>query len=204
MTSQEFSTNGHVYVERLIDAQTIQTVSHYLENKITREDWRPEVGKTEAGTTDATALFVYADPLVEVLLSATLHAVEEATGLTLLPTYSYARVYQAGEQLPKHVDRAACEISVTINIASIGGISPLLVQYKDGQPRELLLNPGDALVYKGCEVEHWRESFSLGQTTVQMMLHYVDANGPYKGHIFDGRGKLGPNKLGVRYANRHR
>ena len=204
MTSREFSATGYVYVERLIDAQTIQTVSHYLANKVARGDWRPEVGPTKAGRTEATALFVYADPLVEVLLGATLHAVEEATGLTLLPTYSYARVYQTGEQLPKHIDREACEISVTINIASIGGISPLLVQHKDGQPRELLLNPGDALVYKGCEVEHWREPFSLGQTTVQIMLHYVDANGPYAEYIYDGRGKLGENKLGGGHANRHR
>ena len=53
------------------------------------------------------------------------------------------------------------------------------------------LNVGDMLMYKGCELEHWREPFD-GEMCVQVFLHYnkkgKDSN------EFDGRLHLGlPN-----------
>ena len=42
-----------------------------------------------------------------------------------------------------------------------------------------MLEEGDAMVYKGCEVEHWREPYNEGTKLAQVFLHYVDANGPH-------------------------
>jgi hypothetical protein len=54
-------------------------------------------------------------------------------------------------------------------------------------------------VYRGCEVEHWREEFRAPQGSyhVQVFLHYVDANGPYSEFKFDKRPFIGYNKEGV-------
>ena len=47
------------------------------------------------------------------------------------------------------------------------------------------------LVYKGCEVEHWREAFS-GVNCAQVFLHYNDASDPKaEQNKFDGRPFLG-------------
>ena len=39
------------------------------------------------------------------------------------------------------------------------------------------LNPGDGLIYRGCDCYHWREPFD-GNHLAQVFLHYVDQNGP--------------------------
>jgi hypothetical protein len=41
------------------------------------------------------------------------------------------------------------------------------------------LEPGDAAIYSGCEIEHWREEFK-GDWHAQTFLHYVDKNGLIK------------------------
>ena len=47
------------------------------------------------------------------------------------------------------------------------------------------LEPGDAMVYKGCEIEHWREPFH-GIACAQVFYHYTDVNGD-KFNPWDGR-----------------
>ena len=54
----------------------------------------------------------------------------------------------------------------------------------DGNPLDL--ERGDAAVYLGCEVEHWREEFE-GDHQFQTFLHYVDAEGNNKEHYMDKR-----------------
>jgi hypothetical protein len=53
------------------------------------------------------------------------------------------------------------------------------------------LNPGDMLVYKGCDLEHWREVFR-GKDCVQVFLHYNNRKTPGADkNIFDRRKHLG-------------
>lgn len=182
-----FESKGCVRVEGFIDPQTIAVVSQYLENKIKRGEWKE--ARTEA---DPTSRFAYyADPLVEVLLQVSKPVVEAATGKDLIPTYSYARIYQPGEQLKPHVDRPACEISVTVNVATKGEISPIYTQYANNAPEQHILNAGDAVIYKGCEAMHWRRVLAPNQLNVQFMLHYVDKNGPYAEYAKDKRPSYG-------------
>lgn len=188
MTDAElFDLDGCVRVDGFIDSATISTVSRYLENKILRGEWKEMPGGPEV----TSRLAYYADPLIEVLLLASKEAVEAATGKTLIPTYSYTRVYQPGEELKPHIDRPSCEISVTVNVATKGPFSPIYTKYKDGAPQEHVLNPGDAVIYKGCEASHWRHPLKADQLNVQFMLHYVDKHGPNAEYARDKRAKYG-------------
>jgi len=90
-------------------------------------------------------------------------------------------LYTMFADLKKHRDRPSCEISVTVMLGSDGTKWPI---YMDGT--ELNLEPGDAGIYLGCEVEHWREEFT-GDWHAQTFLHYVDKNGPNRNHFKDGR-----------------
>jgi hypothetical protein len=122
----------------------------------------------------------YGDPVMESLMLNKKNILESATGKKLLPTYSYWRMYTKYADLKKHSDRPSCEISATVNIG--GDIDwPI---FMDG--KKLHTKEGDACIYLGCEIEHWREEF-LGDWCAQVFLHYVDADGPNKKNHLDGR-----------------
>jgi len=123
---------------------------------------------------------IYSDINTEVLLSKLRPIVEKTIGKNLIETYSYARVYERGAKLEKHKDRPSCEFSTTLNLG--GDLWPIFINYE-----EVLLKPGDMLIYEGCKYEHWRERFD-GFYCVQTFLHYADEKSNLK---YDGRQFLG-------------
>jgi len=133
----------------------------------------------------------YAPVVTESLLTLLRDQVAEASGLDLVPTYSYARIYWHGAEMVRHTDRPSCEISATVNISI--DPEPWAI-YIGGYP--VLLYPGDMCVYPGPQVEHWREPYQ-GREQIQVFLHYVDRNGPNSGLAWDGRPQLGlkPTKI---------
>lgn len=110
----------------------------------------------------------------------------------LLPSYYYDRFYFEGQDLKKHVDRDACEISVSIHIQTNLKISwGFKLIDVNGKEQEIFLNPGDGLIYKGCEICHWRDKIpteyrknwfgkKIKKDDIfyhQIFMHYVLANG---------------------------
>ena len=147
----------------------------------------------------------YADMVMETLLMKVLPKMQQETGLQLIPTYSYARIYKRGDILKRHKDRPSCEISTTLNLGGSSwpifidgtGANNVIDEYKNivkpGAPEgtKVLLDVGDMLVYSGCELEHWREPFD-GDICGQVFLHYNHVNGPFaEKNKFDGRPMLG-------------
>jgi len=114
----------------------------------------------------------YADIAMETLLQEVKPVMEKQTGLKLNETYSYARIYKTGDILTRHKDRYSCEISTTLNLG--GDPWPIYLDPtgKNGQAGiKINLEPGDMLVYSGCDLEHWREEFK-GKDCGQVFLHY--------------------------------
>lgn len=67
---------------------------------------------------------------------------EEKTGYKLFPTYSYGRVYLNGATLARHVDRPACEISLSLTISESGGKPwPLQCETLTGEVAAITLRP---------------------------------------------------------------
>ena len=147
----------------------------------------------------------YADRLMETLLIKTIPVMEQKTGLKLIPTYSYCRLYRKGNILKRHKDRPSCEISTTLCLG--GDPWPIFIDptgsnnviserkniHKANAPKgvKYLLKPGDMIIYSCCELEHWREPFE-GNLCGQVFLHYNHANGPFaKTNLFDKRPLLG-------------
>ena len=125
--------------------------------------------------------FLYTDALSETMLLRKLNLMEKETGLKLYPTYSFMRVYSYNAELEKHTDRPSCEISVTIMYGSDGTPWPIYM----GET-SINLEPGDACIYLGCDIPHYRKPFE-GDWHAQSFLHYVDKNGPYKDYKHDNR-----------------
>jgi hypothetical protein len=130
---------------------------------------------------------------------------EEAIGKKLYNTYYYDRFYNPGQALTIHADRPACEISVTVHVGSnISTPWPIWIKTPDtysddkktevvskGENRSVILNPGDGMIYKGCERPHWRDPMPTEYTKTwygkklekeglyyhQVFFHYVLADG---------------------------
>jgi hypothetical protein len=147
------------------------------ENKTAFGDEQSPVGFPFYGHTICDSLAVTLLPLMQ-----------EQTGLELYPTYTYGRIYWNGSTLAKHKDRPSCQYSATLCIDNDPKPWPIFMEGK-----KILLNPGDIAIYKGCDVEHWREPYE-GNQQIQLFLHYVDANGIYKDYKFDKRPMLGIKK----------
>lgn len=147
----------------------------------------------------------YADLVMEVLLVELLPLMQTTTKLKLTPNYSYARIYKKGDILKRHKDRFSCEISTTLSLG--GDLWPIYLSPNEnvGIPNKnkkittesnskgikVNLEPGDMLIYRGDELEHWREPFE-GDNCAQVFLHYNNlATKGAKDNLFDRRPHLG-------------
>jgi hypothetical protein len=124
---------------------------------------------------------------VELLINR-LPIMNELMGEPMLPTYSYARVYANGDELKKHTDRPACEVSITLHLDSDGKPWPIWFTKPDGSTVSYELQPGQAVAYYGMKSEHWREKFE-GEHYGQVFLHYVRARGEHYDCYFDKKRK---------------
>ena len=112
---------------------------------------------------------------METLLLKLQPIVEKETNLKLYPNYTYSRNYSKGDELLKHIDRSACEISTTLNLG--------------GDPWPIYLEPKKNKAIK--KLYHWREPFQ-GDECVQVFLHYSDIKSKAaKPNIFDTKIHLG-------------
>ena len=117
----------------------------------------------------------YADLVMETLLQKVKPVMEKHTSLKLSETYSYARIYKEGDILARHKDRYSCEISTTLNLGGDPWSIYLDPTGKQGRAGiKVDLDPGDMLIYSGCDLEHWREEFK-GKNCGQVFLHYNKA-----------------------------
>ena len=115
----------------------------------------------------------YGDWVMETLLMHMIPIMKKKTGLELIPTYTYTRLYEKGNILYRHKDRPSCEVSTTVHLG--GDPWPIFLDpsggdfvideykniHKPGAPKGICidLKVGDMLIYAGCDFEHWREPF---------------------------------------------
>ena len=134
----------------------------------------------------------YSNIAMETLMLKCQPIMEKTTGLKLQPSYTYARIYKKGDELKRHKDRFSCEISTTMNLSGDSWDIYLAPSGKEGMKGiKVQLNPGDMLVYRGCELEHWRNKFK-GKECCQVFLHYNDKKTKNsKLNLFDKRLHLG-------------
>lgn len=195
--ADEFSTKKYVAIQQLVPLDICRVTTKYALLK-ERHEYEPDLGP-EAQVENAHA--VYGDTLMETLLHFNRPHIEEITGLNLCPTYSYYRVYRPGMKLDPHKDRPSCEISATVCFGYHYNLKD--PKYRWGMYVEnggmIPQDPGDAIIYRGQDIHHWRDVFdaALGSYQVQAFFHYIDVNGPnYPEYAYDKRNEIGvKNKI---------
>ena len=209
-----FKKNKYQVLRNAISKDLAAFCYKYLQISAEADHWMLNNGITHAGNKlignfndkqVPNSYAKYSDRVMETLLVDTIKVMQKKTGLRLVPTYSYCRLYRTGNILKRHKDRPSCEISTTLNLG--GDPWPILIDptgsdnvideykniHKPGAPKgvEVNLKPGDMLIYSGCELEHWREPFK-GKLCGQVFLHYNHADGQFaKSNLYDKRPMLG-------------
>ena len=164
------------YVPNLLNENELNLLTNHCKNLHKTNTTNFDVGQSENLDT-----YFYKDPLMEMLGSSKKHIFEKVIGKKLHETYTFWRCYTFASDLKKHKDRRSCEISATVFIDADKNSVDWPI-YMEGNP--VTLKRGDAVLYKGCDVEHWREQFK-GDYHIQVFLHYVDAEGEFKDHKGD-------------------
>ena len=182
-----FEKHGYVVLKDAISKQQANDLTKHMFDLL-------EQGKLTKDSQCPLSDAVYGDPVFDKILQDFAEPIGKSVGKRLLPTYTYARIYRSGEILKKHKDRPACEISATMTLGfDDKPIWPIFFDEEKEIP--VALEEGEMAVYKGCDILHWRPEFK-GKWHVQVFFHYVDANGPHRDHVLDGRSEYGTVKTG--------
>ena len=205
-----FDKKNYTIIKEAISKDTTKFLYNYLilkkkvTNKLIKDSFITDFD-THYGTLGdfqcPNAYSHYADIAMETLLLDLHPTMEKHTGKKLIPNYSYTRIYTKGDELKRHKDRHECEISTTLNLGGDQWPIYILKNSNEGkrvegdyipskkEGEEIILNPGDMLVYKGYLFEHYRKKFT-GNTCVQVFLHYNNINYKHK-NKYDGRPFIG-------------
>ncbi|QAY75533.1 hypothetical protein [Sphingosinicella sp. BN140058] len=138
--------------------------------------------------------------------------VSQLVGKELLPTYDYLRIYREGDLCRVHSDRYSCEHSLSLTLDySDGATWDLQVETAATDPSARVeedfgaqsfasigMGIGDAVLYRGVHHRHGRIKPNPNAWSAHLFLHWVDRDGPYREHAFDGQ--ISPTKVNFRFA----
>ncbi|HSW69115.1 MAG TPA: hypothetical protein VLI69_03000 [Gammaproteobacteria bacterium] len=167
--TDEFKKSDYVIIRNLIDANEASNLYDYtlknIKNGNLKDDQVPQ-----------TPSF-YQDKKMVVLHKKLLPQVEYLLKKTLLPTFCYYRTYRTGAILRAHKDRKACEISISLNLGQQGDLWDLWLLDHNENAINITLAPGDALLYRGCKLTHWRGKLVNADFVSQVFFFFIDPKG---------------------------
>ncbi len=135
---------------------------------------------------DWTSLNGRGDACSDSVLYSARSAVSEITGLELLPSFSAVRMFEKGDYVGSHIDGPSNEINVTL---CIDRDSPWELGFRNDKVEASVdLLPGQAVLYRGCELHHWRDKYE-GNNQVQLIFGYVIKDGDHVDRAFSGVGR---------------
>ena len=204
--NEKFDKDGYLVIKDLWDPLELYHPVPALRVQLNYNDRNVEHFKHEqTEMQEEGSLSRYWHPQYRTIHNGIRKRLEKEIGRKLYNSYYYDRYYFEGQELSKHADRDACEISVTVHIRT-----NLPDDYKDwpiwiktpdtftdknktavlvpGEERSVVLNAGDGMIYKGCERPHWRDPlivpkkrwFKKDDTEYyyhQIFFHYVLQDG---------------------------
>jgi len=197
--NESFEKNGYLVIKNLWDAEELyhplpqeRGQINYWGKQVDQFNHTPVEQQVEG------SLARYWHPQYRQIHTGIRLKLEEALGRKLYNTYYYDRYYFPGQELTKHADRDACEISVTVHISTnLEGKDadwPIWIRtpstYTDkkktqvlvpGENRSVVLQAGDGMVYKGCERPHWREAMPGAKKSKKL---FGKSSEPYYHQIF--------------------
>ena len=176
-TAKTFEEENYLVVRELLDPYLVKFLASYYQ--------RVRQGEAGEFNIDWTSMNGKGDACADVVLYSLREKIMALTGLDLLPTYSFVRIYKKGDSVGKHKDGPANQVSCTMCVARDDVDWPLGIS-DDTTEGSVVMEPGDGVIYRGFKLSHWRDKFT-GDNQVQVIVGFVVNEGQFDGHKFYGR-----------------
>jgi len=183
--NQNFDTNGFIFLPGFVD---VSNLIGQCQIETFRDDDQVKSSLTR---------YRYNDKNFENTFELCKQKIEKIIGCQLYKTYFFDRIYYAYNELIKHKDRESCEISLSVHISSNPqNIEwPFFIHSAKNKACSIVMQPGDAVLYKGHNHSHWREPLNPDKLIIneksenimyhQIFFHYVLANGKWAHYAND-------------------
>lgn len=208
---EDYLTRGYALVQRLITVEVANAFLHQLQTQLEAARIPLSSLKTASNLVGHEAIEIYGHqyaPMAAFLWGLT-PTMCTLTGLDLLPTYCYFRLYREGDICRVHSDRYSCEHSLSLTLDYSDGVpwdlevgldrvepSSLVEDTFGGAAyKSLTMQPGDAVLYQGVHRRHARMTRNPNDWSAHLFLHWVDRKGLYAEYAFDRQPPRGPIRL---------
>lgn len=199
----EYRTRGYALVPRFIAPELGEALAgRYLAEMRAGRAQPNGTASLSLLTAPALHIFTRACPEMRGFHWGLTPAMEALAGCALLPTHALMRLYREGAICRVHRDRAACEHSLSLMLATSDALPWALdlesaaTAPEDGERAEpdfggngyraLPMSAGDSVAYKGMAHRHGRVAPNPNRWSIHMFLHWVDRDGPCAGEAWAG------------------
>lgn len=165
---EQFKKSGYIVIRQMITQDEAQKLYQYTLEKLA-------LGNADDGQVPGSPSF-YQDKEVAKLQKKLAPMIEAAIQTSLIPVFCYHRVYRTGAVLRIHKDSTRAEISATMNLGQKGEPWDISLVDYDENTQHIKLYPGDALIYFGNRLHHWRGKLINADLVSQIMFHFVSRN----------------------------
>lgn len=203
--SVEYYDKGYTHLQEFLPPEVVGAYLSIMQKAVGDTLERQKRFRMNAHAVKKQALELFSNnfPFSLGILWGLTPAMEEITGVKLLPSYAYGRVYPKGAQLEVHSDRRSNEHSLNLTLGYSDGIPwSFCVESRRLSEAEILnlnteedfgghdyvnidMAPGDAVAYQGVHYRHARLTPNPNAWSAHLFLGWVDRNGPHKEHAFD-------------------
>jgi hypothetical protein len=204
----DYHRDGYAHVERLVGQEVATAFLRAIKRDLGSGPILLSRVKQHPNLLRRAAFEVYGHhypPMLQFLWGLT-PIVSEIVGKSLLPTYDYFRLYRRGDVCRVHFDRFSCEHSLSLTLGySDSKPWPLEIGKQAQEPSARVeedfgaeaygsvpMEVGDAVLYQGVRHRHGRVTPNPNAWSAHLFLHWVDADGPYREHAFDGQVDAAP------------
>lgn len=127
----------------------------------------------------------YQEPVNRFIHVQLNRVINEVVPEPVKPSYCYLATYHYRSELKRHTDRPQCEWNVSLQLDNRPTIPlnkawPIHLEI-GGKAREVTLDIGDAVLYSGVRIPHWRPPLPKGRETTLCFFHFVGKN--FKGDL---------------------
>jgi hypothetical protein len=171
----QLAEDRHTKLRSVLPPGQIRALAGYYQQLIDSGDW--ELGDGQV----ARRYGWHNEPMARFFHHQLTGLVSGLAQAPVKPTYSYSSAYQAGAALKAHVDREQCDYTMSLLIDQSPEFEqhpwPLWFSAPHGH-QSVTLGLGDAALFRGCELPHWREASPYPGRQTMLLFHYVAQSFP--------------------------
>lgn len=166
----QFARDGYCVLRSLVSTPHVAALSRYYRALIAYGEWMPgdEQVRRRYGYHNESVARYFHHQLRDV--------VSRVVGESVKPTYAYVSAYREGATLKPHVDREQCvfTLSLWLDEGTNADAEPWPLWFQLDRGRVSVTQTcGDAVLFRGSDIPHWRDAPPRGRASTTLLFHYV-------------------------------